>query len=155
MKVTVSKESKNKNKRCFSSPMRFFNKFGDLYVKIMSKWANHLESTGVNVTTLPRSFSVSSSRLSSGDQDLVELMRIASRRGLAKKVESEFLRQKGLAHGSTRMNDGLHSRSVGVMGKIDEDESFDFGGGNDFKINGVNFARSRSHVGLTRNNGMF
>ena len=124
-------------------------------MKMMSKWANQLESTGVNVATLPRSFSVSSSRLSSGDQDLVELMRIVSRRGLTKKVECEFLRRKGLAHGSTRMNDGLHSRSVGVMGKIEEDESFDFGGGNHFKINGVNFARSRSQIVLTRNNGMF
>lgn len=121
-------------------------------MKMMSKWANQLESTGVNVATLPRSFSVSSSRLSSGDKDLVELMRIASQRGLAKKVESEFLRQKGLDHGSTRMNNGLHSRRVGIMGKIDEDEGCQFGGSDDFKINRVNFPRSRSHVVFTRKN---
>ncbi|CAI9287634.1 unnamed protein product [Lactuca saligna] len=122
----------------------------------MSKWANQFESTGVNVTTLPRSFSVSSSRLSSGDQDLEELMRIASQRGLTKKVESEFLRRQGLNHGSTQMNDGLHSKSVGPMRKIDEDEEgCHIGGSDDFKINRVSFARSRSHVVFTRKNEIF
>ncbi|KAI3525965.1 hypothetical protein L1887_05104 [Cichorium endivia] len=155
MKVNVTKE--NKNRRCSRALARFFNKIGDLYVKMMSELANQVESgcgpAGVNVATLPKSFSMRSTRLSSSDQDLVELVRLASRRGLAKKVESEFLRQRS-TNSAVQKNDGLYRGSVG-MGKIDEDETCDFGGGDGFKDNRVNFPRSRSHVVLTRKNEAF
>ncbi|KAI3788362.1 hypothetical protein L2E82_01124 [Cichorium intybus] len=151
MKVKVTKE--NKNRRCSRALTRFFNKIGDLYVKMMYELANQVESAGVNVATLPKSFSMRSTRLSSGDQDLVELVRLASRRGLAKKVESEFLRQRS-ANGAVQKNDGLYRGSVG-MGKIDEDETCDYGGSDGFKDNRVNFPRSTSHVVLTRKNEAF
>ncbi|KAL4587405.1 hypothetical protein LXL04_000275 [Taraxacum kok-saghyz] len=120
MKVTVAKENNNRRpSRVFT---RFFKKIGDFYVKMMSDWANQMDSTGVGVTTLPKSFSMSSSRVNNRDQDLAELVRIASRRGLSERVQTEFLRRQGMRGGSVRME------------KIHEDES-------DFKSN---IARSRS-----------
>lgn len=137
MKVNVTKETKYQ--RCSRGLARILNKVRDFYVKAMSELANQIDSGcgpgAVNVSTLPKSFSTNSRRMSSSDQDLADLVRIAARRGLSKKVESEFIRQER----------SIHSQSV-CMTKIDEDKACDFDRVDGFNINPVNFPRSRSHV---------
>ncbi|GJZ46042.1 DNA repair protein [Tanacetum coccineum] len=145
MKVKITKETKYR--RCSKGLARFLNKVRDLYVKAMSELANQIDSGcgpgAVNVSTLPKSFGTNSRRMSSSDQDLSDLVRIAARRGLSNKVESEFLRQQL----------STHSQSV-FMTKIDEDKACDFDRVDGFDINPVNFSRSRSHVVSSRSNRM-
>lgn len=138
----------NKYRKCSRGLVSFLNKIRDLYVTSMSELANQIDSgcgpRAVNGVILPKSFSMNSRRLSNSDKELAELVRIASRRGLAKKVESEFLRQKRSTHTQTL-----------DMGKIDEDKACDFEGLDGVGLNHVNFPRSRSHVVPKRTNGMF
>ncbi|KAI3667221.1 hypothetical protein L6452_42270 [Arctium lappa] len=133
-KMKVNIRNKSKYRRCSRALARFLNKARDIYVKSMSELADHLESgcgpAAANVSTFP---SVSSTRLSSSNQELAELMRLASRRGLAKKVELEFLKQQRSEQGAARLNVVKHSRRT-VMGKISEDKACDFD-----EVDGLNF----------------
>ncbi|KAI3811766.1 hypothetical protein L1987_21496 [Smallanthus sonchifolius] len=98
--------------------------------------------TYINVSTLAKSFSMTSRRPSSSEQDLEELVRIVSRRGLTKKVDYVFQSQ---TQGHVWIDGAPHRRSVG-MGKIDEDKAYDFDGIDGFDINPIKYPRSKSHV---------
>lgn len=147
MKTKVIK--KNKCRRCSRGFTRFLNKLKDFYVKSMTELAYKVESgcgpTDINVSTLPKSFSTSSRRFSSSDQDLAELVKIASRRGLTKKAKFEFQNQQRSTHGSVSTNGVPHRRSVG-MGKIDEDKAYDVNEIDGFNLNPIKYPRSKSHA---------
>lgn len=145
MKTKVIKE--NKCKRCYRGFARFLYKFKDFYVNSMTGLAYTIESgcgpTDVAMSTLPKSFSMNSRR--SSDQDLAELMKIASRRGLTKKVEAEFQSQQRSTQTRVSVDGMPHRRSVG-MGKIDEDKACDFDGSDGFDIIPIKYPRSKSHA---------
>ncbi|XP_060195668.1 uncharacterized protein LOC132624922 [Lycium barbarum] len=111
-------------KKCIKAPMRVLIKARDCYVRSLTDCSGRIgygSAIGscpavTYISSLPRSFSVNSS-VSSGDEDLRELMRIASTRNLVNKVELEPLRQKSVVP---------RTRSVAI-GRIDEDEPCDFG----------------------------
>ncbi|RVX23922.1 hypothetical protein CK203_000746 [Vitis vinifera] len=78
------------------------------------------------VSSLPKSFSVSSSK-SSGDQDLSELIKVASARSLSNKIELDLLRRQPSSKSPvTGTNVVPRSMSVGI-GRIDEDKPCEFG----------------------------
>ncbi|KAL8260569.1 hypothetical protein R6Q59_028522 [Mikania micrantha] len=109
----------------------------------MTELAAQMESecgpTGANVSTLPRSFSTNS-RSASSDQDLAELVRIASRRGLTKKVEPEY--ESRVTEDRVSIGGVPHRRSL-TLEKIDEDKVYDFDGIEGFAIK---YPRSKSHA---------
>ncbi|KAF8410250.1 hypothetical protein HHK36_002775 [Tetracentron sinense] len=106
-------------------------------------------------TTLPRSFSVNSSR-SRSDEDLRDLIRTASKRSLENKLEADFLRQQQ-QHKSppTTGPKGVpRSFSVGI-GRIEEDKPCDFGGHEDVKVKtDLLYPRSRSYAATRRTSGV-
>ncbi|XAR57697.1 hypothetical protein NMG60_11025940 [Bertholletia excelsa] len=149
-KATKSKEGTLS--RCLKAPFRFLGKFRDLYINSMTQCAGRVEcggamgGPGTQISTqLPRNFSVSSERSTAKDEDLAELIRIASTRSLGNKVELELHRrqqqsQKAAATGMPR------SQTVGIgvgIGRIDEDAPCEFG---DVKVNAELCPRSRSYA---------
>ncbi|KAF8377664.1 hypothetical protein HHK36_031048 [Tetracentron sinense] len=96
------------------------------------------------ISTLPKSFSVNSSR-SSNDEDLRELIRAASTRNLGNKVEADLMRQKQLRQSATTRPKGVpRSFSVGI-GRIEEDKPCEFGEHVNVKTDGL-YPRSRSYA---------
>ncbi|KAJ8545972.1 hypothetical protein K7X08_018555 [Anisodus acutangulus] len=122
MSTKGSKESRIN--KCIKAPIRVLIKARDYYVHSLMERSGRIGYGSVmgvpQISALPRSFSVNSSVSSSRDEDLRELMRIASRKSLLN-------RQKSLAK-----NVMPRSRSVAI-GRIDEDKPCDFG--EDVKVN--------------------
>lgn len=123
-----SKESKLLS-RYLKAPMRLLIKAGKFYVTSLTQYS---ESVGYGIVmgcptgqlnTLPRSYSVSSTRSGNGDDDLRELVRAASTRSLDSnnRAQSDLVRRQQ-ARQSPKMP---RSHSVGI-GRIDEDRPCDF-----------------------------
>nr|XP_009763021.1 PREDICTED: uncharacterized protein LOC104214978 [Nicotiana sylvestris]XP_016470354.1 PREDICTED: uncharacterized protein LOC107792630 [Nicotiana tabacum] len=155
MSAKASKESKIK--KCIKAPIRVLIKARDFYVHSLMDCSGTIGYGTVmgcpavaQISSLPRSFSANSS-MSSKDEDFRELIRIASKRSLVNKVETEILRQKSLAKNGVNINVVPRSRSVAI-GRIDEDKPCDFG--EDVKVTDV-FQRSRSYAISSRTKGMF
>ncbi|GMI76870.1 hypothetical protein like AT4G37700 [Hibiscus trionum] len=121
MSKTGSKESKLI--RYLKAPIRFLMKAGDFYVKSMTQYSEQVGygtllgcPTGY-VNTLPRSYSLGSTKSVSGDDDFRELLRAASTRNLDdKKAQLDRVRQQ-----ASRSRKMPTSRSVGIR-RIDEDK---------------------------------
>ncbi|KAK4367856.1 hypothetical protein RND71_011648 [Anisodus tanguticus] len=147
MSTKGSKESRIK--KCIKAPIRVLIKARDYYVHSLMECSGRIgygSAMGVpQISALPRSFSVNSSVSSSRDEDLRELMRIASRKSLLN-------RQKSLDKNGVNVNVMPRSRSVAI-GRIDEDKPYDFG--EDVKVNTDVFSRSRSYAVSSRRTGMF
>ncbi|XP_010248357.1 PREDICTED: uncharacterized protein LOC104591250 [Nelumbo nucifera] len=148
-KAAASNESKLI--RCIKAPLRILRKARDFYVRSMNDCANRVSYGSVmgcptgTISTLPRSFSVNSSRPNE-DDDLRELIRVASKRSLENKIEMELQQQQQMAGGVPR------SFSVGI-GRIDEDKPCNFD--EDFKVKThLLYPRSRSYA-VTRRPGVF
>ncbi|KAG7977223.1 hypothetical protein I3843_05G020400, partial [Carya illinoinensis] len=99
------------------SPVRILKKAAEFYVKSMDECAGRVGYGGavgyhaVNVTHLPKSFSVNSSK-GSDDEDVGQISRTVSKKSLEKKAGTE-----------TENGMGIRSYSVGLgkIGRIDED----------------------------------
>ncbi|XP_055805428.1 uncharacterized protein LOC129874202 [Solanum dulcamara] len=145
-----SKESRIK--KCIKAPIRVLIKARDCYVHSLMDCSGKIGYGSVmgvpQISALPRSFSVNSS-ISSRDEDFRELVRIASRKSLVNKMETELLRQKSIAKNVDLVP---RSRSVGI-GRIDEDKPCDFG--EEVKVNTDVFTRSRSCAVSSRKTGVF
>ncbi|MCE3215739.1 hypothetical protein HAX54_003313 [Datura stramonium] len=141
MSTKAKKESRIK--KCIKAPIKILSKVRDCYVRCLTNCSARIgygSALGscpafTQISSLPRSFSVNSSA-SSGDEDLRELMRIASTRNHVNKVELEIRNAK-----NGMKNVVPRTRSVAI-GRIDEDEPCDFG--EDVKVNTDVYPRSRS-----------
>ncbi|CAN4083052.1 unnamed protein product [Withania somnifera] len=151
MSTKSNKESRIR--KCVKAPIRVLIKARDCYVQNLMDCSGKIGYSSVmgvpQISASPRSFSVNSSVSSSRDEDFRELVRIASRKSLANKVESELVRPKSLA---VSVNVVPRSRSV-VIGRIDEDKPCDFG--DEVKVNTDVFTRSRSCAVSSRRTGLF
>ncbi|XP_073146942.1 uncharacterized protein [Henckelia pumila] len=129
---TVGKGSKIV--RYLKAPARILARARDFYVNSMMRCAGHVgQSSAIGCSapqfsTLPRSFSVGSSYSTGSEEDLRELIRVASTRSLGGKIESELLRAKRPS--PLRVGGGVavvpRSHTVAI-GRIDEDKPCEFG----------------------------
>ena len=94
-----------------------------------------------------------SSSMYSRDQDLSELIRVASLMSLRSKFESDPVRRQPSRQSPGKGKNAVpRSLSVGI-GRIDEDETCEFGE-DDIKVNTVSLPRSRSYA-VRRKTGVF
>ncbi|KAJ0040665.1 hypothetical protein Pint_27864 [Pistacia integerrima] len=126
----------------------------DLYVEGMTDWSEKIAlgtamgcPTGQVNMGLPRSYSVNSSKSSSNNEDMRELIRAASTRSLGNRTDSDLLqRQVQASKSGSNKKKMPRSFSVGI-GRIDEEHACDFEE-DDVKVkkNSNLFQRSRSYA---------
>ncbi|XP_058179997.1 uncharacterized protein LOC131298531 [Rhododendron vialii] len=157
------KESRKESKliRCIKSPIRVLGKARDFYVRSMTRWAGKVEYGGVmggaptaQVSSLPKSFSVSSSKTSGDDDDLRDLIRAASTRSLESKVQLELLRRQPAGRAGAANGVVPRSQSVAI-GRIEEDKCYEFENDHMGKVNTEFVPRSKSYAVTRRANGRF
>ncbi|KAF5749680.1 hypothetical protein HS088_TW03G00005 [Tripterygium wilfordii] len=153
----ASTKKGSKLTKLVKAPIRVLIKLRDLYVNSLIECSDRISHdtimgcpTAQAMNTLPRSFSVSSTKSSSSrkDDDFKELIRAASTRSLGDKVELDLLRRQQtstiIRKQPNMINNNMpRSRSVFVA-RIDEDKSMDFGDDEHVKVNTGVFQRSRS-----------
>ncbi|WCJ31453.1 hypothetical protein M5689_012948 [Euphorbia peplus] len=150
----LGQKKQRKFSRFMKAPIKLLIKARDFYVKGMNECSDRVgmasvigcPASGQIVHTLPRSYSVNSSRSSNCDEDYSELLRAASARGLS----NNLLLQRKQSPNSNKNNKMPRSFSVGI-GRIDEDKTCEFDDDQiKVKTDRV-FPRSRSYaVGSTR-----
>ncbi|KAH6796799.1 hypothetical protein C2S52_021353 [Perilla frutescens var. hirtella] len=156
----MSTQRDRKFTRYMKGPAKFLARARDFYVRSLTSCASNAAygsaaTAGPNLqfTSLPRSFSANSaySDYSSRDEDLRELVRIASTRRLTGKVEAELLRSRS-ASPTTAGGEAVVPRSRTVaIGRIDEDKPYEFGG-DDGGVRPEVYPRSRSYAVSRRSN---
>ncbi|GLT62520.1 hypothetical protein SLA2020_351520 [Shorea laevis] len=141
------KEAKKESKLwwCVKAPIRILTKLRDFYIQGMNECSGRLDygiAMGCptpQISTLPKSFSTNSMRSTTNNEDFRELMRAASTKSLANKVQPA-----AKSPTTTAPPDNFsRSRSVG-FGRIDEDKPCEFG--EDIKVNTDVYPRSRSYA---------
>ena len=158
MSATTTKTKKGSTKKesklskIMKAPIRVLTKIKDFYILSMTEISAHFDhGTAVMgcpaaqvATTLPKSFSVSSTKSSGGyaSDDYRELVKAASTRSLASKIELDFDKNSRQSPGPAAALP--KSRSVGIA-RIDEDKPLDFDA-DDGKAGGDVFPRSRSYA---------
>lgn len=163
MGKTKANKKENKFSRFMKIPIRVLIKLKNSYIQSMNECSGRFDygtSTAMGgltaqVSTLPRSFSTSSAISTKKDEDLQELIRVASTKSLNHKIELDFLRKqqgKNSPLGLSGPNDMPRSQSVGI-GKIDEDKSVEFQD-HDIEIKTDVYPRSRSYA-VSRRRTMF
>ncbi|XWS41747.1 hypothetical protein CRYUN_Cryun17cG0109800 [Craigia yunnanensis] len=153
-----SKETKLS--RYLKAPIRILIKARDFYIKSMTEYSDRIGYGTVmgcptgQVNTLPRSYSVSSTKSGNGDDDLRELIRAASTRSLGNKVQLDLLKrqQARQSPNTAGANNMPRSHSVGI-GRIDEENPCDFEEDH-IKVKTDVFPRSRSYA-VTKRKGPF
>ncbi|XP_038717210.1 uncharacterized protein LOC120010490 [Tripterygium wilfordii] len=157
MRSNNSKQNNNKKKkkkliRFITYPIRVLGKAKAFYVRSMLDYANSnvgygggMGVPGGSVVSLPKSFSVNSSRSEESEMDYAELVRAAS----LKKSSLSGRELIEMESRSRRSSNGLMRKSCSVaMGRIDEDGPSDFGGG---VGDNLLYPRSRSYAAAKRN----
>ncbi|KAF7141381.1 hypothetical protein RHSIM_Rhsim06G0063700 [Rhododendron simsii] len=131
--------NQNRFIRLITLPVRVLTKARDLYVKSMincaasgTYGASAMAVGSGQASSLPKSFSVNSSRSSNDGDDLRELIRAASARGLGStstgRAEMDLYLQHQMRRRSTASAATVVPRSCSVgMGRIDEDGPCEFG----------------------------
>lgn len=159
-KVLKAKEG-NKLSRILKSIVRVLGKMKDSYMQGITECSGKfdygapcLAGPTVYVTSLPRSYSVSSTK-TNDDEDFRELVRAASRRSLENKVKADLLRKQqvviaskspmGGGGGGLGFNKMPRSQSVGI-GRIDEDSPCEFEGNHVKVKTEFLYPRSRSYA---------
>ncbi|XWS33471.1 hypothetical protein CRYUN_Cryun22dG0086200 [Craigia yunnanensis] len=153
-----SKESKLS--KYLQATIRILIKARDFYIKSMTEYSDRIRYGTVmgcptgQVNTLPRSYSVSSTKSGNSEDDLRELIRAASTRSSGNKVQLELLQrqQAKQSPNSTGANNMPRSHSVGIE-RIDEDKPCDFE--EDIKVKTDVFPRSRSYAVSKRKGSFF
>ncbi|XP_011099401.1 uncharacterized protein LOC105177838 [Sesamum indicum] len=143
--------SESKFIRYMKGPIRVLARVRDLYVQSMMGCGGHVNYGNAmgcptpQIPRLPKSFSSSHINYKTAEEELRELIRLASTRNLTGKIEAELLRSKRPpSHGVTR------SHTV-AFGRIDEDRAVEFGDEEDVGLlGGGAYPRSRSYAVLRR-----
>ncbi|KAJ4965336.1 hypothetical protein NE237_017185 [Protea cynaroides] len=128
--------SQSKISRYAGAPVRLLCRARDLYVQSITSCAGNMSYGGgitdtsiglpaSTVSTLPKSFSVSSSRSSISNEDLRDLMRVASKRTLEDNFGTASPLQQTMAKGTGLMMPRSVSQTVAIA-RIDEDKPCDF-----------------------------
>ncbi|XP_051117639.1 uncharacterized protein LOC127242222 [Andrographis paniculata] len=130
-------------------PLKLLARARDLYVGSLTGCAGHVAYGNAVIgcpaphfSTLPRARSFSAS--SRDDDDLRELIRIASARNLAGKFEAEIFREK-----EPPLRPGMPRSRTIVIGRIDEERVCEFGE-NDVVTRSRSYAASRTGSGPVR-----
>ncbi|XP_056161185.1 uncharacterized protein LOC115676963 [Syzygium oleosum] len=164
-KKNASKEA-TKLSKLWKAPIRILIKARDFYVRSLTDCSGHIGYGSVmgcptgQINTLPRSFSVSSTKSGStaADEDFRELVRLASLRSLSNKVGLDLTRTQHVAGQSPAATTNKkmpmvmpRSFSTGI-GRIDEDKPCEFG--EDGTVKADVYTRSRSYVPSRRTSGL-
>lgn len=122
--------------RYIKGPAKILARARDFYVRSLTSCAGNVAYGGaavgapnLHLANLPRSFSANSahSDYTSREEDLRELIRLASIRSLTGKVEAELLRStRSSPVGAGGVATVPRSRTVAI-GRIDEDKPYEFG----------------------------
>lgn len=137
--------------RYIKGPGKFLARARDLYVRSLTGCAGNVgygsaAGPSLQFSSMPRSFSANSSNsaYTAREEDLRELIRLASTRSLTAKVEAELRRSSPMGAGGVP-----RSRTVAI-GRIDEEEPYEFG--NDaVAVRTEALPRSRSDAPYARN----
>lgn len=138
--------------RFMKTPMRVLIKFKNFYIQSMNEcsvmfdYGTAMGCPTPQVTTLPRSFSASSTMSTKNCEDIKQLIRVGSARSsnLNSKIDVDLLRKKqGRQNNYNGPNKMPRSQSVGI-GRIDEDKSVEFE--DDFKVKTDVFPRCKSYA---------
>lgn len=150
----------NRFVRIITIPLRALTKARDLYVRGLN-YADRVGYGSVGCpagqfSTMPRSFSVSSSRASGEADDLGELVRAASARSFGDKIDVDAILRRQQRHLKQRPSSDwgpkVLPKSCSVaMGRIDEEEPCEFGEDDAVKKDDLLFPRSRSYAVGNRN----
>uniref|UniRef100_A0A5B7BAM2 Uncharacterized protein n=1 Tax=Davidia involucrata TaxID=16924 RepID=A0A5B7BAM2_DAVIN len=149
---TKGSNQSNRFMRIITIPIRVLSKAKDFYVRSMTDCAERVSygnvmggPAGGQVSSLPKSFSVNSSR--SNDSD--ELIRTTSARRSSmgiNRVELDLYMQQQMRQQQSTVVVVPRSCSVG-MGRIDEDRPCDFGEDNHVHVKpDLFYPRSRSYA---------
>ncbi|KAE8690379.1 FKBP-type peptidyl-prolyl cis-trans isomerase family protein [Hibiscus syriacus] len=128
--MSLKVNTQNEFMRFITIPFRALGKAKDLYVKSLTSCAASVSFSqgggdyAGQYPGFPRSFSASSAASRRDDEDLKDLIRAASIRSLGHKNEVEMFLQEQLKQ--MRAAKGLPKSSSVGMGKIDEDQPFEF-----------------------------
>ncbi|XP_059629738.1 uncharacterized protein LOC132272653 [Cornus florida] len=144
--------NENKFMRFITIPRRVLRKAKDVYVRSLTdcaekiSYGNMVGGPAAQVSSLPKSFSVSSSR-SNDSEDLRELIRATSTKSMGDRVDMDKFTQRQMRQPAPP-NITVVPRSCSVgMGRIDEDRPCDFGEDFNFGVKAdLLFPRSRSHA---------
>lgn len=130
------------------APIRALGKARDFYVRSLTNCAGNM-GPGLYPNTLPKSFSVASSRVSNDDEDMREVMRMVTQKSLREKLEAAAGSRGRIPAAGPK--DGLPKSFSVAIGRIDEDKPY-YGEG-DVKVE--LYPRSRSHAVSMKRSGMF
>ncbi|KAL0361123.1 UNVERIFIED_CONTAM: hypothetical protein Sradi_3796800 [Sesamum radiatum] len=153
----------NRILRIITIPVRALSRARDFYVRSLTDYADRMNYGNVmavpgtsQVSTLPKSFSVSSAR-SYENEDRGELVRASSARSTGDKaaMDSYIKQRRTMMAGSGAGPRGMPPRSSSVaMGRIDEDRPCCYFGEVNDNIgsakNELKYPRSRSHAVTAR-----
>lgn len=145
------KQSQNKFVRIMASPIRALGKARDMYVRSITNCGQHVSYYGGGDPTegagrFSRSHSVATStttRYEVVSEDYAELLRAASARTLANRIDMDLVLKQQQHANSLKGNNLPKSSSVG-MARIDEDKPYDSEGGVAFVTDP--YPRSRSYA---------
>lgn len=146
--MRCKKQSQNKLVRIMASPIRALGKARDMYVRSITNCGQHVSYYGGDPTEgagrFSRSHSVATSTRSEVvSEDYAELLRAASARTLANRIDMDLVLKQQQHANSLKGNNLPKSSSVG-MARIDEDKPYDSEGGVAFVTDP--YPRSRSYA---------
>ncbi|XP_077215617.1 uncharacterized protein LOC143850235 [Tasmannia lanceolata] len=137
----IKTNSPNKFTHYMKAPARALCRARDFYVRSMIKCSGSVNYGGaaagpMMASSLPKSFSTNSSRASTDDDDLREVMRMVSQKSMREKVQNLK---------ATSRSNGLPKSFSVAIGRIDEDMPCNFQ--EDLKAKSdVFYPRSRSYA---------
>lgn len=145
--------------RCVKAPFKVLACARNLYIRGINECAGRMSSSTVivfptaQVSRLPKTYSVSSSK-SARDQDLSDLVRVASLMSLrsTNKIELDPLRRQPSRESPVTGANVIPRTMTPGIGRIDEEKPCEFG--EDVKVNTDAFPRSRSYA-VRRKTGAF
>ncbi|KAG4931549.1 hypothetical protein GYH30_048254 [Glycine max] len=125
------KQSQNKFVRIMASPIRALGKARDMYVRSITNCGQHVSYYGGDPTEgagrFSRSHSVATSTRSEVvSEDYAELLRAASARTLANRIDMDLvLKQQQQQHANSSKGNNLPKSSSVGMARIEEDKPYD------------------------------
>lgn len=128
--MRCKKQSQNKLVRIMASPIRALGKARDMYVRSITNCGQHVSYYGGGDPTegagrFSRSHSVATSTRSEVvSEDYAELLRAASARTLANRIDMDLVLKQQQHANSSKGNNLPKSSSVG-MARIEEDKPYD------------------------------
>lgn len=164
MRSTKAASKQSKIKHVMTAPLRIVSKARNFYMRSMEDLAGRVgQGSGVSgpaapITTLPKSFSVNSSKASNDDEDFRELVRAVSKRRGLDMTGFESQTGYGSNSGSNNVYGVDRSQSVGLgkIGRIDENMASDEFEEDRLKLKAdLAYPRSRSHAVGRRNVGFY